>query len=434
MVAKGYTQQGVDYTDTFAPVVKMQTVRTVLTLASKKKWPVFQLDVNNAFLHGILDEEVYVSLLTGFYKKEKAARKVCKLKKSLYGLKQASRQWFGRLSDALLSYGFSSSLNDYSLFNLTVANDFLILLVYVDDILITVTSATLIQDVKNFIDKEFHIKDLGEVHFFLGIEVSRSDSGIFINQRKYVLDLLSEAGLSGSKPSLLPMDPNHKLALSTSALLPDPTFYRKIVGQLIYLTITRPDLSYPVHILSQFMAHPIEDHLNAVFKTLRYLKGAPAKGLFYPSEGGLHLEAYCDADWASCPITRRSISGYTMLLGGCLISWKTKKQLVVSRSSIEAEYRAMANSTCEILWLLRLLTDLGHPQSTTVPLFCGNKSAIYLSDNPVFQERTKHIEIDCHFIRHHILSRTVRPRFIASANQPADIITKSLNSDALARH
>ncbi|CAM8945479.1 unnamed protein product [Rhodiola kirilowii] len=333
----------------------MNTVRTLLAVASSRGWPLYQLDVDNAFLHGQLDEEVHMTLPTGFYKTEKSKGKVCKLNKSIYGLKQASRQWFAKFSDALIQFGFVASLNDYSLFTYNKKGVYLALLVYVDDVIITGTSNTPISSVKQFIHDKFKIKDLGQLHYFLGIEVARSNNGLFLNQRKYALDLISEAGLLGCKPSTTPMDTKHKLALSTTPVLDDPSSYRRLVGQLIYLTVTRPDLSYSVHILSQFMASPTDDHLQAAHRVLRYLKMAPTQGLFFPSSKDLHLTAFCDSDWGACPITRRSVTGYSILLGSSLISWKTKKQAVVSRSSAEAEYRAMAQTSCELAWLVRLL-------------------------------------------------------------------------------
>ncbi|CAM8880588.1 unnamed protein product [Rhodiola kirilowii] len=260
----------------------MTTVRTVLALAASKQWPLFQLD--------------------------------------------APRQWFSKFADALSSYGFLQSPNDHSLFTFDHNGDFLILLVYVDDVVLTGTSTSQIDKVKAYIHAEFQIKDLGYLKYFLGIEVARSSSGIFINQRQYVLDLLSEVGLLACKPSSTPMDIKQKLALSTANPLPDPTEYRKIVGKLVYLHVTRPDIAFPVHMLSQFLAAPTTEHLQAATRVLRFLKNAPAQGLFYPAGAPLSLEAFCDADWASCPLTRRSTSGYGIKLGNCLVSWRTKKQ------------------------------------------------------------------------------------------------------------
>ncbi|CAM8972824.1 unnamed protein product [Rhodiola kirilowii] len=237
---------------------------------------------------------------------------VCKLNKSLYGLKQAPRQWFSKFADSLFSYGFTQSPNK--------DNEFFILLVYVDDIVMTGTSIPLISAIKAFIHAEFRIKDLGLLKYFLGIEVARSSSGIFINQRKYALDLLTETGLLGCKPKTTPMDIKQKLALSTDPKLADPITYRQLVGKLIYLNVTRPDISFSVHILSQFLATPTEDHLQAANRVLRYITLAPAQGLFYPARASLTLEGFCDADWASCPVSRHSTTGYGIKLGPSLIS------------------------------------------------------------------------------------------------------------------
>ncbi|CAM8879909.1 unnamed protein product [Rhodiola kirilowii] len=411
----------------------MNTVRTFLTVASSKGWPLYQLDVYNAFLHGHLEEEVYMILPPGFYKTEKEQSKVCKLKKSLYGLKQAPRQWFEKFRDALVTFGFTPSLNDHSLFTYDKNGVYLALLVYVDDIIITCTSSTLITSVKQFIHSKFKIKDLGQLHYFLGIEVARSHTGIFLNQRKYALELISEAGLLGCKPSSTPMDSKYKLSLSTAKALSDPEVYRRLVGQLIYLTVTRPDLSYAVHILSQFMATPTEDHLQAAHRVLRYLKAAPAQGLFYPSKQPLHITAFCDADWGSCPITRRSVTGYSILLGNALVSWKTKKQSVVSRSSAEAEYRAMAQTSYELVWLLRILKDLRVDVPQPIPLYCDNNAAMHIARNPVFHERTKHVELDCHVVRQYVSSGLLMSRYISTVEQPADLFTKALPADQLSR-
>ncbi|CAM8988557.1 unnamed protein product [Rhodiola kirilowii] len=402
LVARGFTQvEGLDYHDTFAPVAKMTTVRCLLAIAVARKWPIYQLDVDNAFLHGILDEEVYMKLPPGFYKKEKANGQVCKLVKSIYGLKQASRQWFAKFSTALIDFGFQSSLNDYSLFTMTRGSDFLILLVYVDDVLIT------------------------------GLEVARSDNGVFLHQRKYALELLEEHRLTDCKPAKTPMQTKHQLGLSTAPDLVDSLHYRRLVGKLIYLTITRPDLAYPVHILSQFMQKPTEEHLTAALRVLRYVKAAPAQGIFFPSNSDLQLRAFCDADWAACPLTRRSITGHCVMLGPSIISWKTKKQPVVSRSSAQSEYRSMAVVCCELTWLARLIGDMGVLISPEIPLFCDNKAAIHIAHNPVFHERTKHVELDCHLVRAHDMSKFILPIHICTQDQPADLFTKPLQREQL---
>ncbi|CAM8937760.1 unnamed protein product [Rhodiola kirilowii] len=406
LVARGFTQlEGLDYHETFALVVKMNTIRAFLAVVVANGWPLFQLDVDNAFLHGHLDEEVYMSLPPVFYKNEKAQGKVCRLLKSLYGLKQAPRQWYSRFSDVLVSFGFVQSLNDHSLFTYNKEGIFLALLVYVDDVILTGTSSSLIQSVKTYIHDLFGIKDLGKLRYFLGFEVARSSEGLFLNQRKYAFELIVEAGLSACKPSTILMDTKHKLGLSTTPILDDPSPYRRLVGQLIYLTNTRSDIAYYIHILSQFMNQPIIDHLTVAHKVLRYLKLALAQGLFYPSHQPLLLEAHCDADWGACPLNRKSIT--------------------------EVEYTAMAHACCEVAWLVRLLEDLQVHVPTPVLLHCDNNAVMHIAKNLVFHERTKHVELDCHVVQQHLTSGLISPHFVPTVDQPADLLTKALSADRL---
>ncbi|KAM1292859.1 hypothetical protein ACFX2H_019596 [Malus domestica] len=357
LVAKGYSQiEGLDYRETFAPVAKLTTVRVLLSIASIRGWHLHQLDVNNAFLHGDLYEEVYMSLPPGFGRKGET--RVCKLHKSIYGLKQASRQWFIKLSSALKTAGFHQSWSDYSLFVRNRQGSFMALLVYVDDVILAGNNLREIEETKLFLSQHFKLKDLGKLKYFLGIEVARSKQGIALCQRKYALEILEDAGFLGAKPSRLPMEPNMSLTQTDGTLLHDPSSYRRLVGRLIYLTITRPDLTYVVNMLSQFMDKPRQPHLEAVHKVLRYIKQSPGHGILLPSTGSLQLQAFCDADWARCKDTRRSIIGYCIFLGQAPISWKTKKQSTISHSSAEAEYRSMATTCCEVIWLRNILKDL----------------------------------------------------------------------------
>ncbi|RVW81703.1 Retrovirus-related Pol polyprotein from transposon RE1 [Vitis vinifera] len=427
LVAKGYTQlEGIDYHDTFSPTAKMITVRCLLALAAAQNWSLHQLDVNNAFLHGDLHEEIYMSPPPGL--RRQGENLVCHLHKSLYDLKQASRQWFAKFSTAIQAAGFVQSKADYSLFTCRKGKSFTALLIYVDDILITGNDVNAIVALKQFLHSHFRIKDLGDLKYFLGIEVSRSKKGISISQRKYTLEILKDGGFLGAKPVNFPMEQNTKLS-DSGELLKDPSQYRRLVGRLIYLTITRPDITYSVHVLSRFMHAPRRPHMEAVLRVLRYLKNSPGQGLFFPSQNDLSLRAFSDSDWAGCPISRRSTTGYCVFLGSSLISWRTKRQKTASLSSAETEYRAMAGTCCELSWLRSLLKDLRilHPKPAL--LYCDNTTALHIAANPVFHERTRHIEMDCHFIRDKIQDGSVVTKHIASTDQLADVFTKPLGKE-----
>lgn len=427
LVAFGNRQEeGIDFDETFAPVVKMTTIRMFLKISAVKGWEVHQMDVHNAFLHGDLKEEVYMKLPPGFVSKDKS--KVCKLKKSLYGLKQAPRCWFSKLTAALKGYGFIQHKSDYSLFSLCRGDMCLYVLVYVDDLLIGGNDPEAIAKFKGYLSQCFRMKDLGVIKYFLGIEVSRSSQGFYLSQRKYVLDIVNECGLLGSKPVSTPLEQNHKLAIDEGDFFGDPQGYRRLVGRLVYLTFTRPELTYAVNMLAQFMQHPRTKHWDAATRVVRYLKGCPGQGIFLSADSDLQLTAYCDSDWSTCPMTRRSVSGFIVMLGNSPVAWKTKKQDIVSHSSAEAEYRSMGFTTRELKWNRELLSCFGVSHKQAMRLYCDNKAALHIAANPVFHERTKHIENDCHFIRDEIQNGSLTTAHLRTTEQLADIFTKALGS------
>jgi hypothetical protein len=255
------------------------------------------MDVHNAFLHGDLEEEIYMKLPPGFH--SSASNQVCRLRKSLYGLKQAPSCWFAKLAAALKNYGFKQSGYDYSLFTLHKDQVQLNVLVYVDDLIVSGNDISAIQSFKSYLSTCFYMKDLGLLRYFLGIEVARNSTGIFLCQRKYALDIISEVGLLGAKPAQIPMDQNHRLSLVDGPLLSEPEKYRRLVGRLIYLYVTRPELSYCVHMLAQFMQQPRLPHWDATLRVVKYLKGNPGQGIFLRADWDLQLYAWCDSDWAS---------------------------------------------------------------------------------------------------------------------------------------
>ena len=426
LVAKGYTQKaGIDYEETFSPVIKMTTVRCLISLAASKQWDIFQMDVNNAFLHGELNEEVYMKAPEGL---SNTSKKVCLLQKSLYGLKQASRQWFAKLTTALQSQGFSQSKNDYSLFLKNHLHSFTAVAVYVDDILITGNDQSVISHLKLHLHQMFSIKDLGKLHYFLGIEVGYLTNGIALTQQKFTKELLQCSKADTSKPTITPLPQNLKLYQDQGTLYSDPSYYRKMVGKLNFLTHTRPDLAFTVQHLSQFMQTPRLPHIDALHHTLRYVAHTSGQGILMKGSDKLTLQAFSDSDWASCPNSRRSITGYILLLGGSPIAWKSKKQSTVSKSSSEAEYRAMSSAASEVTWVVRLLKELQINSLQPVTLHCDNQSAIHIAKNPIFHERTKHIEIDCHFTRDKVLEGLIQLTYLPTSSQLADIMTKILPS------
>nr|GEV43230.1 hypothetical protein [Tanacetum cinerariifolium] len=320
LVAQGFGQkERINYEETFSPVVKMTTIKCLLNIVVHNWWPTFQLDIDNAFLYGDLDEIIYMKPPQGYYPAD--GNKACKLKKSLYGFKQFE--------------------ND----------DFLALLVYVDDIIITGNNVFEIEKFKDFLKSKFQIKDFGKLKYFIRIEVIDTDKGICLNQRKYMLELLTEYGMLACKPARTPM--MSKLSISNEATNNDPFLdnivdYQKLMGKLIYLTNIRSDISYVVHCLSQFMHAPLKCHLKSAFKILRYLKGSPDLGIHITRESSMSLKAYSDDDWAKCTVIRKSVTGYFVFINNNLISWKSKKQSTLSKSSTEAEYIALASVTSEI--------------------------------------------------------------------------------------
>lgn len=301
---------------------------------------------------------------------------------------------------------------------------------YVDDIIITGASSTDIDVLKKHLDAVFRLKDLGSLRYFLGLELAKSAQGIFLSQRNYVLHLLEDTGFLGCKPTSIPMDPNLRLSADGSDLLNDPTSYRRLIGRLLYLTVSRPDITFAVHKLSQYVARPCQSHLDAAYYLLRYLKGTPGQGILFQPTDVFCIRAFTDSDWGACLDSRHSVSGFCIFLGSSLVSWKSKKQATVARSSAEAEYRAMAATTSEIVWLQSLLRGLQIVEASPAVLFCDNRSAMHIASNPIFHERTKHIELDCHFVRDKVLDGTLKLLPIRSHLQLADIFTKALPSSS----
>ncbi|GJW51190.1 putative RNA-directed DNA polymerase [Tanacetum coccineum] len=441
-VAKGFRQQpGIDFHETFSPVVKSTTIRAVLSLAVTNDWPLRQLDIQNAFLHGNLKEQVYMKQPPGFIDPQRPNH-VCLLHKSLYGLKQAPRAWFERLSKALFDLGFKGSKTDPSLFIYSRGDTLLYILVYVDDIIVTGNNKGTIDNIICQLGSAFALKDLGPLNYFLGIEIVPHVSGILLSQKKYILELLQSAGLSNCNPVSSPMVTSSSLSLDDSTAFSNPVKYRQVVGSLQYVTLSRPDIAFAVNKVCQYMHAPTENHWSAVKRILRYLHGTVEHGMLIRRSSGstlqaftdvlwkgnpdTSLEAFSDADWAGDSDDRRSTGGFAIYLGSNLISWTARKQRTVSRSSTEAEYKALADTVAELTWLQALLNELGIRSSSTPILWCDNLGATYLSANPIFHARTKHVEIDYHFVREKVAQGDLRVQHISTHDQIADIFTKPL--------
>ncbi|XP_041001588.1 uncharacterized mitochondrial protein AtMg00810-like [Juglans microcarpa x Juglans regia] len=291
---------------------------------------------------------------------------------------------------------------------------FMALLVYIDDIVIASNNSTSVADLKEFLNLHFKLKDLGNLRYFLGLEVARSAKGISLSQRKYALEIVTDSGFLVAKPATSPMDQNLRLSKTETSdlLLDDPTSYRRLIGILLYLTLTRPDISYSVNTLSQFLDHPRQSHHDATLRVVRYVKAIAGQGLFCPNSSSLKLKGFCDSDWATCPNSRRSITGFCISLGDSLISWKSKKQVTFSRSSAEAENHSMASTCYEIKWLTALLADFRIVFSSPSVLYYDSQAALHTAVNLVFHERTKQIEIDCHLVRDLIQNGTILAVFL----------------------
>ncbi|KAM7472186.1 hypothetical protein LguiA_010369 [Lonicera macranthoides] len=405
----------------------------MLALAAQCGWTMHQMDVKNAFLHGDLQEEDYMAQ-PGEFINPTHSYLVCKLNKSLYGLKQAPRAWNDKFTQFLPTLGFVASHADPSLFIKSCSsNSWVYLLLYVDDIILSGSSESAIQSVKDALQQQFDMKDLGKLHYFLGSEINYTPLGLLINQQKYAKEVIHKHGMEDCNSAITPCQSGLKL-LKEGVLLSDTEVsnFRSLVGCLQYLTFTRPDIAFAVNSVCQFMHQPTDQHYNAAKRILRYIQGTLDYGLLYtpnPTKSlTVSLKTYTDADWAGDPNDRRSTTGFVLMINGLPISWCSKKQKSVSRSSTEAEYRSMADTTSEIQWLQSLLSDM-HIQLSTVPsLHCDNIFAMALATNPIHNSRLKHIEADIHFTRERVKAGALLLQFVPSSQQLADIFTKGLCS------
>jgi hypothetical protein len=423
LVAKGYCQQeGIDYDETFAPVARIEAIRIFLAYAAHKNMTVYQMDVKSAFLNGILQEEVYVSQPEGF-EDPKFPYHVYALDKALYGLKQAPRAWYETLTIHLLESGYKKGTIDPTLFLQRTGNNLTLVQIYVDDIIFASTDAESREKFEMTMKSKFKMSMMGELNFFLGLQVKQLSRGTFINQSKYISDLLNKFDMKDTMSARTPMSSTTQLNADLSGKSVDQKNYRGIIGSLLYLTASRPDIMYSTCVCARFQCNPKESHLIAVKRILRYLKGTPNLGLWYPTDSGFELTAFTDSDHAGCKLDRKSTSGACQFLGDKLVSWSSKKQNCVSLSTAEAEYVAAASCCSQVLWMKTQLGDYGYTMRR-IPIYCDSTSAIQITANPVQHSRTKHIDIRYHFIKDHVEKGNIELHFVESTLQLADLFTK----------
>ena len=431
LVAQGYNQQeGIDFDQTYAPVARLESIRMLLAYACFKKFKLYQMDVKSAFLNGLLEEEVFVKQPPGFEDSD-FPDYVYRLKKALYGLRQAPRAWYSRLSKFLLKNGFVRGKLDSTLFTKHDGKDILIVQIYVDDIVFGATNESMCEWFSKSMHKEFDMSMMGELNYFLGLQIKQTKDGIFVHQSKYVKNLLKRFGYENVKPKSTPMNQNSKLTSDESGKSVDITKYRGMIGSLLYLTSSRPDIMYSVCVCARFQANPKESHLNAVKRIFKYLSGTITLGLFYPITNTFDLVGYSDADYAGSQTDRKSTSGVCAYLGQSLVSWQSKKQTSVALSTAEGEYLAAGSCCSQILWMIQTLRDY-QIKTGKVPINCDNTSTINISKNPVNHSRTKHIDVRHHFLRDHVANGKIELIFVPTEYQLADIFTKPLAEERFA--
>jgi transposase InsO family protein len=452
LVAKGFLQkEGLDYTETFAPVARMPSLRALLAIAAAQDLEVHQMDVRTAFLNGELEEDIYMEQPQGFVASGSQAQLVYKLHRSLYGLKQAGRAWYKKIDAALSELGLRPTASDSCIYVLHEASTTVYILLYVDDLLLISNDLGRLSLIKAELSKRFDMKDLGEAQFILGIQIQRDRARrrISLSQSEYIKTILNRFDMAECKPVRSPMAVGTKLLReepSTPSVIDhqqaDPQEddmaevpYAQAVGALMYAAMgTRPDIAYCTTSLSQFMQKPTRTHWTALKRVLRYLKGTQqARLLYQPSadkqECSLDVHGYCDSDWGNDVSDRRSITGWAFLLHGCAVSWQSRKQRTTALSSVEAEYMAAAAATKEAVWWRQFLTELGVRPTGPTALYSDSQGSIALAKNPDHHDRTKHIDMRYHFIREQLATQAIRMEFVGTEWMLADALTKPLGTD-----
>ncbi|GJU35027.1 putative ribonuclease H-like domain-containing protein, partial [Tanacetum coccineum] len=426
LVAQGHRQEeGIDYDEVFAPVARLEAIRIFLAFASYMGFIVYQMDVKSAFLYGKIDEEVYVSQPPGFLD-PKYPEKVYKVVKALYGLHQAPRAWYATLSTFLLKNGYRRGTIDKTLFLKKDKHDIILVQVYVDDIIFGSTKKSWCDEFEALMKSRFQMSSMGELTFFLGLQVKQKPNGIFISQDKYVAEILKKFDFASVKTASTPIETQKPLVKDEEASDVDVHLYRSMIGSLMYVTASRPDIMFAVCACSRFQVTPKTSHLSAVKRIFRYLKGKPKLGLWYPRESSFDLESYSDSDYAGANLDRKSTTGGCQFLGRRLITWQCKKQTIVATSTTEAEYVAAASCCGQVLWIQNQMLDYGFNFMNT-KIYIDNESTICIVKNPVYHSKTKHIAIRHHFIRDAYEKKLIQVLKIHTDDNVADLLTKAFD-------
>ena len=431
LVAKGYAQKyGIDYDEIFSPVVRFSSTRFLLAFAVQHDLLIHQMDVKIAFLNGKLNEEIYMKQPEG-YVKPGEEHLVCKIEKSLYGLKQSSRCWNKAFRESVEKVGFTQASADPCVF-IRKKDTLTILAIHVDDLMILAENIFEMQRLNDSLslNLQFKMKDMGELHYNVGVCIVpyKERKQVYLHQGQYIEKMLKKFGQTEARTVSTPADLNVKLQKDNGVSRPvDMISYQSIVGSLLYAAITtRPDIAQAVGVVSKFCANPTQSHLTAAKRILRYLKGTIYRGLSYKKCADGNLIGYSDADWAGDVDDRHSTSGNVFLLAKGAVSWLSKKQATVALSTAEAEYVALTTATQEAIWLRRLLTDVGKPLAEPVVINEDNQGAIAMAKNPVGHARTKHIDVRYHFVREGVQDGAIILKYVATDEMIVDILTKPL--------
>eukprot|EP00253_Pinus_taeda_P014468 PITA_14468 len=427
-----YKVEGINYDEISAPVARYSLIRSILALSTQMGWKIHQMDVKTTFLNGEIEEEVYIEKPEGFETSDHELH-VCQLKWELYGLKQAPRAWYTRINNYFTRLSFTKSEADVNLYHIMVEGKLSIIVLYVDDLILT-SDDQLIKSCKEDLAREFEMKDMGLMHYFLGMEVWQRDGELFVSQGMYANEILRRFHMEMCKSMETPLASNWKKEDATSSKVITATVYRQLVGSLVYLVNTQPDLCFAVNQLSQAIVLPSKLFWKATKHVLRYLRGTTHYGLWYRQTEGVKLQGFTDVDWVGIPSDRKRTSRGIFNLGSDVVSQYSRKQRSIALNSAVAEYMAASQAACEAIWMWKILVGLFGQIMDLIVIYCDNHSCIKISQNPVFHDKSKHIDIYYHHLRDCVVKRIMMLLYISTKEQGVDILTKALSKGKFEFH